>query len=137
VSSLAAPTRAEINAGVDLTSEITAISGFQLTNSPIPVPNLGTVFTPQIEGEDTVADSMLTFNDDDASDTARAALAKGTAGFLLFMPYGDVTAARAEVWPVRSTGFNDEWSLDNVAAKAMAGFAVTDVPEQDAAVPAP
>lgn len=137
VASVSAPTRAEITAGTELTPEVAAISGFQLTNTPIPTPNLADVFTPQITGEDTIADSSLTFNDDDTSTAVRSALAKGNAGYLLFMPYGDVTAKRAEVWPVVSTGYNDEWSVDNTPAKAMAGFAVTAVPTQDAVVPAP
>lgn len=136
VANAAAPTRAEINAGTDLTPVVAAIAGFQLSNSPIPTPNLKDVFTPQITGEDTVTDSTLTFNDDDASSTVRTALAKGTAGFILLMPYGDVPTKRAETWPAKSTGFNDEWSLDNTPAKAMAGFAITAVPTQNAVIPA-
>lgn len=136
VSNTSAPSRAEINAGTNLTSVVNAISGFQLSNSPIPVPNLQDVFTPQINGEDTVSDSTLTFNDDNVSTTVRSALAKGTAGYILLMPYGDVPTRRCEVWPVVSTGFNDEWSVDNTPAKAVAGFAVTATPTQNAVVPA-
>jgi hypothetical protein len=36
---------------------------------------------------------------------------------------------------VKVTGYNDEWSLDNVNAKAVAGFAVTGVPTQNAVNP--
>src|SRR5687767_10180187 len=97
VTSPISPTRPEITAGVDLTPYISAINGFQLNNSPIPIPNLADQFTPQIDGEDTVADSSLVFNDDDVEDEVRTALAKGTAGFLVFMPYGDVPTKRLEV----------------------------------------
>jgi hypothetical protein len=135
VANPAAPTAPEISAGTNLTASINAISGFQLTNSPIPVPDLATVFTSQINGEDTVADSSLTFNDDDAVSTIRVALAKGTSGFILLQPYGAGATKRAEVWPVKVTGYNDEWSLDNVNAKAVAGFAVTGVPTQNAVNP--
>src|SRR5687768_17359539 len=84
------PTRPEITAGTDLSPDLNEINGFQLSNSPIPVQNLAEKFTPQIDGEDTVADSSLVFNDDDTTTTIRTAIAKGTAGFLIFMPYGDV-----------------------------------------------
>lgn len=131
-----APTRTEMTAGEVLTPEVAAIAGFQLSNAPIPVPNLRTRFTPTITGEDTVADSTITFNDDDVSETIRTALAKDTTGFLIMLPYGDIAAKRCEVWAVTVTGFNDEWSLDNTSAKAVAGFAVNEVPEQEGVVPA-
>ena len=135
VANLAAPTSIEISAGTPLTPDVSAIAGFQLSNSPIPTPNLAEVFTPQIEGEDTVADSSLTFNDDDTSETIRDALAKGTSGFILLQPYGATAGKRAEVWPVKVLGFNDEWTTDNTSAKAVAGFAVTATPAQEAVNP--
>jgi hypothetical protein len=136
VADPAAPTAPEISAGTPLSPSIAAMAGFQLTNTPIPVPNLADIFTGQINGEDTVADSTLTFNDTDVlSPTIRTALAKGTAGFILLRPYGAGTGKRCEVWPVKVTGFNDEWSVDNVAAKAVAGFAITSTPTQDAELP--
>lgn len=135
VANPAAPTAPEIAAGTVLTAAVAAISGFQLSNSPIPVPDLATVFTPQINGEDTVADSTLTLNDDDTVSTIRVALAKGTSGFILLQPYGATAAKRAEVWPVKVTGYNDEWSVDNTNAKSVVGFAITAVPTQNAVNP--
>lgn len=135
VANTAAPTSGEISAGTDLTASIAGIGGFQLSNSPIPVPDLATVFTAQINGEDTVADSTLTLNDDDTTTAIRTALAKGTSGFILLQPYGTTAAKRCEVWPVKVTGYNDEWSLDNANAKSEVGFAVTAVPTQNAVNP--
>lgn len=132
----ASPTRPEITAGTDLSPQIAGFTGFQLSNAPIQVPNLAETFTPQINGEDTVADSSLAFNDDDAVSTIRTALAKGTTGYLLFMPYGDIPTKRCEVWNVRSTGVNDEWSLDPTPAKFMVGFAVLTTPNQTGVIPA-
>jgi hypothetical protein len=137
VTDLAAPSRPQITAGVELSPGVAAIAGFQLSNAPIPVPNLKDQFTPQIDGEDTIADSTLTFNDDVDDDEIRTTLAKGTTGFLILMPYGDVAAARCEVWPVKVSGFNDTWDLGATPAQAVAGFVVTGVPEQNAVVPAP
>lgn len=136
VADQAAPDRTEIDAGIDLSPFIAGITGFQLNNSPIPVPNLNDTFTSQIDGEDTVADSTLTLNDDTDDDAIRTALPKGTAGFILLMPYGDTPTKRCEVWPVKVTGYNDAWSVDNSPAQATVGFAITAVPEQDAVVPA-
>jgi hypothetical protein len=128
----ASPTTAEITAGTDISGSVAAISGFALTNAPIATPDLGTAFNSQIEGEDTVADSTLTLYDDDSTpgQTLRTLLAKGTAVSLVLMPYGKVAAKRCEVWPVKSVGFNDQWSMDATAAQAVVGFAITGTPNQ-------
>ena len=136
VASAAAPTRIEITAGTDLSAFVSEISGFQLTNSPIPTPNLADDFTSQISGEDTVSDSSLTLYDDNSSTVVRAAIPKGTAGFLLLMPYGDTPTKRCETWPVTVVGFNDEWTVGNDPARSNVGFAVTARPTQGAVVPA-
>jgi hypothetical protein len=135
VANSSAPTAPEIAAGTDITPALAGMSGFQLSNAPIAVPNMQDVFTPQIPGEDTVADSSLEINDDNASSTIRTALAKGTSGFVLLQPYGATSAKRCEVWPVTVTGFNDVYSVDNTPAKSMAGFAVTATPTQNAVNP--
>lgn len=134
IASQAAPTIAEINAGTDLTPQTNDVAGFSFENSPINVPDLATTFVPQIPGEDAAADSTLTFYDDDASSTIRTALAKGNAGFIVLMPYGKTTTKRCEVWPVKSTGYNDEWTTGNESAKAHCKFAVTAAPNQAATV---
>jgi len=136
VSNLAAPSRAEVTAGTDLSPAVAALNGFNFKNSPIMTPKLSTTFTTQIPGEDTSDTSTIDFYDDDADDAMRSALVKGTEGFLVFFPYGDVPGARAEVWPAISTGVSDQWTMANEAAKFQVSFAITDAPEQDAVVPA-
>lgn len=136
VASLAAPTTAEITAGTDLSASIADLAGFMLENAPIATPDLSSTFDSQIDGPDTTSDSSLTFYDDDTATTIRDALAKGTDGFLILMPYGNTVGKRAEVWPVRSTGVNDEWDMGATAARFKVGFAVTSVPEQDGAITA-
>lgn len=136
VANLAAPSRAEVTAGVDLSTDIAEIGGFNFANSPIITPDLSTTFDTQIPGADTSDTSTLTFYDRDDDDTIRTTLVKGTDGFLVFFPYGDVPAARAEVWPTTATGVNDQWTMANEAAKFQVSFAIIAEPEQDAVVPA-
>lgn len=130
------PTRPEIAAGDDLSLGINEMSGWQLSNSPIPTPNLGERYTTQIAGEDTTEASTLTFLDDDTSTAFRTALAKGTEGWIVLMPYGDVPTKRCEVWPCVVTGINDQYSTGNDPARFVVGFAITAVPEQNGVVPA-
>lgn len=130
------PTRAEITAGTDLSTQVAGISGFALNNSPIATPDLATAFDSQIDGPDTTDNSSLNFYDDNAAATIRVSQTKGTAGFILLFPYGDVVGKRVEKWPVKSTGVNDQWGLDATAAQFQVGYAITAVPTQNGITPA-
>jgi hypothetical protein len=133
-SPLTGATAAELTAATELTNSVAEIGGFQLSNSPIPTPDLQSTFTKTIIGEDTTDTSTITFYDDDSVSTIRTALAKGVAGYVVLLPYGNTLGKRAEIWAVRSTGVNDEWTVGNDPGRYMVGFAVTDVPAQNAAV---
>lgn len=130
------PTRPEITAGTALSDQANSIDGFQFQNARIDTQVLGSSFVPQIDGPDEVGESSVTFLDDDASSTVRTALAKGTTGFIVFFPYGDVPTKRCEKWPVKSTGVNDEWSIGSDPARYVVGFAITNPPTLNAVVPA-
>jgi hypothetical protein len=124
-------TGAELTAGTELTNDVAEMTGFQLSNSPISTPDLQSTFTKTIIGEDTTDTPTITFYDSDASNPIRTALAKGAAGFIVLLPYGNTTTKRAEIWPIRSTGVNDEWTVGNDPARFSVQFAVTDVPVQN------
>lgn len=130
------PTRAELNAGTDLSASIAGMGGFSLENSPISTPDLGSNFDSQIDGPDAAGASSFTFYDDDTATAVRTSQAKGTAGYMVLMPYGDVAGKRCEVWPVKSTGVNDQWGLDAAAAQFMVGYAITGKPNQAGVIPA-
>ena len=130
------PTRPEITASVDLSPAVSAINGFQFQNNPITTPDLSDNFDSQITGPDAAGDSSLNFYDDDVSTTIRTTLAKGTPGFLLYLPYGDVPTKRVEKWPVTSLGVNDEWSMDATAAQFQVQYAITSRPYQQGVIPA-
>lgn len=132
----ASPTRPEITASTALTPQVAEVSGFSFANSPISTPDLDSTFTSTIAGEDTASDSSLTFYDDDASAVLRALLVKGTAGFILLFPYGDVPTKRCEIWPIQSTGVADEWSAGNDPARYTVQFGITSVPKLAAVIPA-
>lgn len=135
LSSTTAPSIAtDLTTANEVTAPTAEISGFQFSNSPINTPDLSTLFVSQIPGEDTAEDSAITYYDDDTTTTLRTAQAKGNAGFIVLCPYGRTSAKRAEVWPVKSTGVNDEWTTGNEAARTRVQFAVTSVPNQSATI---
>lgn len=131
----AAPTAAELTAGTELTTDVAEVNGFALSNDPIPTPDLNSVFTSTIGGEDTTDASSLVFYDQDNVATIRTALAKGTTGYIVFAPYGYVATKRLEVWPIKSTGVNDQIVASNDPARFTVGFAITATPTQNAVHP--
>lgn len=140
ISSLSAPTVAEITAGVNLTpgteESIAEITGFDFQQNPIGVPDFSGTFDAQIGGPDTTGNSSLTFYDTTTTRTVRTALAKGTSGFLVFMDLGFTATKKAEVWPAQSLGTNQMRTLGAEAAKFQVPFAITATPTQSATITA-
>lgn len=133
ITSVSAATVAEVTAGTELGPELADVSGFAFTNNPISTPDMDNQFVSQITGEDTADQSSLTFYDDDTSSTIKAALAKGTAGYVLFYYAGLAGATPAandeyEAWPVTVSAAPRLFSAGNEAAQFRVDFAITAVP---------
>lgn len=130
-------TRAEITGATDILAQMAEIGGMQYSNEPIDTPDMASSFDTQIPGADTTDPPTFTFYDtDEAAPAIRAALAKGTTGYILAFPQGDIAGRRMEIWPVQSTGVNDEWTAGNEPARYVATTVVTAPPTQNATVPA-
>lgn len=135
VTNLAVPTRAQITAGTVLRG-ITNVSGFAITRSFVDTPDLDDDFTSNIPGERKAGESVLTFKDKRAAnESIRDILAEGTAGVMIYMPYGDIPTERCECWPVVSGGVNDQIDLSSFA-NFQVSFGTPEPPEQNAVIPA-
>jgi hypothetical protein len=130
------PTRAEINAGTDLSGEISEISGFQVTSATVDTPDLGTKFVPKIGGRITADDSSLNFYSSSTGFTdARSVLPRDTTGFLVIMDAGDVsTTGRMDVFPATVTSVPKLRALED-PAQVQVTFAITRVPAEDLVIP--
>ena len=129
------PTRNEINAGVDISARVAEISDFTVEGNLKETPDFGSAFVSKVAAEDTIGEPSMTLWDDNVDTVLRTTLAKGASGFIVLEPYGDVASKRCEVWPIVSTGFNDQWARDDIA-QAMVKFSVPSPPNQSATVPA-
>jgi hypothetical protein len=99
----AAPTRAEINAGSDLSAELAEVNGFELTGDSADAPDLGGGFVAQVPARVTASDSEFVFYASSNSNDIRTVLPLGSAGFGLILPEGDVPTQKCEVWRRRSS----------------------------------
>lgn len=144
IASLAAPTRAEINAGVVLVSPgvyqhegLSEMDGFEAASTFIDVPDASTDFDGKIPGRKQAGEPMLTFYESDSGSPVRTALAEGTSGYVIRMPYGDVATKRCEVYPVTVASANtSQLTSGNDAATFAIAMAITAKPNKEAVIPA-
>jgi hypothetical protein len=130
------PTDAEITAGTDYTGQINAIDGFSLENTPIETPDMASTFVSKIGGDDSAADSSLTFYEDSTLDDIETDLAKGTSGYIVIFSKGKTPGAKGmDVYPVTVVSNSKAYTTDNEAAKITVQFTVTARPVFNQAVP--
>ncbi|MEW2393069.1 hypothetical protein AB0933_32380 [Streptomyces venezuelae] len=131
------PTNTEITAGTDYTGQINAIDGFSLENSPIETPDMASTFVSKIGGDDSAADSSLTFYEDTTLDDVETDLAKGTSGYIVIFSKGKAEGAKGmDVYPVTVVSNSKAYTTDNEAAKITVQFTITARPVFNQTVPA-
>lgn len=96
----AGATRAEINAGTDVSGDVAAINGFTVTTAQIDTPDLGKRFTGRIPGRLTADDSSVTFYADVTGADVRTVLTRDLNTFIAIMDGGDVAGRKADYFQV-------------------------------------
>lgn len=134
VGSVAAPTRAELDAGIDLTGEIAAMSGFSVSSATVSVPDLSTRFAPDIPGAITAASSSITFYASEDSDDIRSVLPRDQAGFVAVLWEGDQPGRSMDVYPCTVTSVPKDVTTTN-AGQMSVDFAITAVPAENVEIP--
>lgn len=131
----AGPTRSEINAGTDLSDEVAAASGWDVTGNTEDTPALGSVFIGKVPSTTTSDDSSLTFYADSTSVDVRGLLSRGSSGYIIWMDEGDVEGHLMDVFPVRVTATSPQRDISSVA-QVMVNFAIMREPSQNVSIPA-
>jgi len=129
------PTRAELNAGVDLSGEIESVTGFSLTAAMVNVPDMGSRFVQQIPGALESSKYDITFYQDAHSGDVRSLFAIGVTGFVSMLWDGDVSGQLMDVFPVQVASTAPDPSI-NKAAMLAVDFAPSGVPAIGVVIPA-
>jgi len=128
------PTRAELNAGTDLSPEIAATGNWGIISGSIDAPDLATLFTAQIAGKVTVDGPTIDMYADGTSTDVRTLLPRGTVGNIVKFPEGDVTGRKMDVFPVKALAQAKPTALTNPSVIQLQ-FAVTKIPAENVTVP--
>ncbi|WP_432169052.1 hypothetical protein [Streptomyces sp. 1222.5] len=134
ISNYNAPTRSELNAGSDLTAEISAVSGFATNSDQQDTPDLGSRFTGKIPGRITADDSSITMYASSNSSDARTLMPRDSAGYIVILPEGDVTGQKMDVFPVKVTGVPKSRDVENPAGMTFQ-YAITKIPAENVTIP--
>jgi len=135
VASLAVgPTRAEINAGLDVSGEVAAISGWSITSENMATPDLGKRFNSQVTGRLTAADSSLTFWADKTGADIRDSLVLDQSTYVVFLDGGDVTGSTMDTYKSVVSSVGKVREIEG-AGRIEIRFSIRDYSE-DKAVPA-
>lgn len=131
------PTRLELNAGTDLTGEVSEATGWELAADNVAAPDGGSKFTSQVSGRINPPDTALVCYASSDTIDIRDLLARDDAGFIVILHGGDVTGQKMTVWPVRvrSVSAPVDFAGSN-ASMINVQFTVTSAPAENVAIPA-
>lgn len=135
LASKSAPTRAEIDAGKDLSGEIAEINGWQVTSAFVDTPDLNSRYTGKIPGDISADDSSLNFYASSDSIDVRQLLPRDTTGFILIMDEGDKPAQLMDVFPV-TVGSAPKLRTLSDPAMIQINFSISSEPAENVTIPA-
>lgn len=130
------PTRAEMNAGVDLTPQLAEVPGWEVESTEIETPDMASLFVDKIGGSLSFSDSSLSFWASRNGVDARSILPRGTEGFVLIMRGGDVPGYKGDCFPIRSRSVGKPVDLGDEAARVNVACSITGEPGEDFTIPA-
>jgi hypothetical protein len=134
IANYASPTRAELNAGTNLTPEVAGSGNWGIVSGSVDTPDLATTFTSQIPGKITVDGSTLDMYSDDNQADARTLMPRNAAGYIVKFPGGDITGRKMTVFPVKVGSAAEPTSFGNPTTLNFT-FYVTKIPQENLTVP--
>ncbi|MFC5187134.1 phage tail tube protein [Actinomadura harenae] len=135
IASISAPTRAELDAGTDLSPQVADIDGWTVQSEQIETPDLGSTFTSKIPGSTSADDSSLTMYTDLGGADVRTLLPRGTDGFIVWLDGGDVAGRKMDVFPIRVASLGKKRTTDDDAETIDVGFSITAEPAENVTIP--
>ena len=136
IATPSAPTRAELNAGTDLTAEVAAVNGFALWPNTVDVTPLGSqavIWQTSTIDPNGSTNELILYASGNSND-ARLLMPIGTTGFLVFLPEGDISGQLCEVWPANVYVMYFEPATDT-PGEIHFQYLVTAMPSQNVTIP--
>jgi hypothetical protein len=137
VASPSAVTRAELNAGTDLSPQVADAGGFNVSSEQIETPDLATRYTSTIPGSIAAEESSLTMYASRNGVDARTLMARDTVGFIGLLHGGDVAGYKCDIYPVTVSSVAKQIQVAGSEADTLVfSYAITAEPAENVSVPA-
>ena len=135
IANPAAPARAELNAGTDLTGQVAVVNGFTLQRATADVTPLGSSFTVLLNTTlDAGSTSELILYASADSHDARLLMPAGSTGFVVLLPEGDIPGQYCEVWPANVNAMFFEPATET-PGEIHFQYTITAAPSQNVLIP--
>lgn len=136
ISDINAPTRVELEAGTTITRHVRAQTGFTVSSSQIPTPDMASRFESKIGGMITAEDSSLScYASRDGLLDIRTVFDRDEPGFITMQYGGDVPTYPMDVFPITVTAVPPESSME-AAFGVKIEFSITSEPATNVPTPA-
>lgn len=131
------PTRAELNAGTDLSAQVAAggVAGWSLAGATVDVPDMGSRFTSQVPARLTSPTNTIDIYLDSGSVDVRTLLPRDTTGFIVWMWEGDIVGNLMDIFPVRVITQAVDTNTED-PGKVSIEFAISKIPAISVKIPA-
>jgi hypothetical protein len=136
IADVTAPTRIELDGGLDLSGEVAESSGWEVTGQTVDVPDGGTRITGKIPGRVTLGDAQLVFYASQDTNDIRQVLIRGDRGFMVVLHGGDVEGQTCDVFPSQVNSVSKPVDYAGTAAQMVTVTFALSVPGEDVEIPA-
>lgn len=126
-----APTRVELDAGTDLSGEVAAMTGWEITADRVAVPDLGTKFVGRISGRVNPGDAQIVFYASEDTADIRDVLHRGDKTNIAILDGGDVVGQKGRLFAVEVSAVTPTTGVEGTTAeRVMVDFSITAVNEE-------
>ena len=136
IATLASPTRAEINAGTDLSPQVAGYGTWAVIGAAVATPDLASSFVPSIPGLLSADGTTLSMYADPSGSDVRTLLPRNTVGFMLVLPGGDVPGRKMNAFAIKVLQAAPSSSLGGNPAVIELVFTPTSAPVENITIPA-
>lgn len=134
IANYLAPTRGELDAGLNITRQVREINGWGVEGDQIETPDFSSLFVAKIAGRTSAPDSSLTLYGTKSGADIRTTLPRGTTGYIVIMPGGDVSGYKMDVFPISVRAVSKQHG-DKDAFAMMVQVSITAQPAEDVTIP--
>lgn len=135
IADINAPTRTELNNGLDVTRQVAEVEGWQVASEPMDRPDMASRFTSKAAGPITAEDAQLTFYGARTGIDVRQTLTRGYVGNVVFLDGGDTGGYKMDVYPVEIMSMPKLRGRGELF-RIRVDFSITAEPAEDVNVPA-